>query len=267
MLYITFLSFIFGASLGSFANVVADRLRVRPILKSRSMCLSCGKHLTWKELFPIFSFLYQKGKCKNCKSKIPMTCLITEIITGSLVAALPFVISNMIDIYKSPIYFYYSLFLFFSIAIVITVCASIAIYDMRHMLVPYELVSILFFVGVISIIFRNYIFGFNIYDVFAGLIVAAPYMLLYIFSRGKWVGLGDVLLYVSLGGILGLTLGVSMFLFSVWIGAFTAIMLIIFHRKDYGLKSEIPFTPFIILAAAVVFYFNIDILGINDMFY
>ena len=65
---ITIFAFVFGASLGSFANVMADRLRVKSFWNSRSECLNCGKELSWRELFPIISYLYQKGKCKSCKT-------------------------------------------------------------------------------------------------------------------------------------------------------------------------------------------------------
>jgi prepilin signal peptidase PulO-like enzyme (type II secretory pathway) len=88
---------------------------------------------------------------------------------------------------------------------------------------------------------------------------------LFIFSKGKWVGLGDVILYFCFGMILTLPAAVSAFFYSVWIGAFVSIFLIVMYRRDYKFKSEVPFTPFIIIGAFMALYFNPDILYINDL--
>jgi len=62
---------IIGLLVGSFLNVVIYRYNTGlSIVKGRSKCLSCGKTLDWYELIPLFSFLFLKGKCLGCKSKI-----------------------------------------------------------------------------------------------------------------------------------------------------------------------------------------------------
>ena len=80
--------FIFGASIGSFVNVIVDRLYIKSFIAGRSHCDSCGKELSFFELIPIFSYLFLKGRCKKCKTKISPKHLYTEIITGVLVVLL-----------------------------------------------------------------------------------------------------------------------------------------------------------------------------------
>jgi prepilin signal peptidase PulO-like enzyme (type II secretory pathway) len=59
-------------------------------------------------------------------------------------------------------------------------------------------------------------------------------------------------------------MGVTTFFYSIWLGAFVSVVLMVVHKKDYNLKSEIPFTPFIIIAALFVLYTNSDILSLYE---
>ena len=254
----TFFAFIFGAALGSFANLMADRLRVKSIWKGRSECLTCSKKLSWKELFPIISYIYQKGKCKFCKSRLSQAYLCSELVSGILVVILLSSLSTY-GLVGYPLLFVFLLWSF-----VITVSVSIIIYDLKHTIVPFEMASILIGLGVIFTIYRQVYFGFSWPDTISGLIVALPFGLMYFLSKGKWVGFGDVMLYAAFGFLLGLPMGVTTFFYSVWLGAFVSLALILVHRKDYNLKSEIPFTPFIIIAGLFVLYTNSDILSLYE---
>jgi prepilin signal peptidase PulO-like enzyme (type II secretory pathway) len=142
---------------------------------------------------------------------------------------------------------------------------SIMIYDLRHTIVPFEMASILMAIGVIFTVYRQIHSGFVLLDAMSGLIVATPFAIMYFFSKGKWVGFGDVMLYIAFGFILGLPMGVTTFFYSIWLGAFVSLVLILTHKKEYGLKSEIPFTPFIIIAAIFVLYTKSDILSLYEI--
>ena len=78
--------FILGTILGSFYNVVGYRLpRGESLITPRSHCTNCNHELTALELIPIFSFLFQGGKCKKCKSHLElslwaMVCIVSGII-------------------------------------------------------------------------------------------------------------------------------------------------------------------------------------------
>lgn len=76
---IYFLLFMMGASIGSFFNVVLSR---PDWYKGRSHCDTCGYTLKWYDLIPIFSYLFLRGRCRKCKTKIKPTHLISEIMMG-----------------------------------------------------------------------------------------------------------------------------------------------------------------------------------------
>ena len=79
-----FLRFLFGACIFSFLNVVIDRMpRGESVVKGRSHCTNCGRVLTAWELIPCFSFLALKGRCKGCKSQIPVRDFWSEVTGGA----------------------------------------------------------------------------------------------------------------------------------------------------------------------------------------
>ena len=63
--------FIIGLVFGSFYNVLGTRIpNGESIIKPRSHCEKCGHILKWYELIPLFSFIFLKGKCRKCKTKL-----------------------------------------------------------------------------------------------------------------------------------------------------------------------------------------------------
>src|SRR3990167_11117895 len=77
--------FIFSLTIGSFLNVAILRYGSKEsILKGKSRCFNCGKNLKWRELIPVFSFIFQKGRCRTCQSKISWQYPAVELITGTV---------------------------------------------------------------------------------------------------------------------------------------------------------------------------------------
>lgn len=257
MIYI--IAFIFGTTLGSFANVLADRINVKPILNARSECLSCGKKLSWKEMIPILSYLFQRGRCAHCKTKLPPTLLLSEIFSGTIAV----IILNA-SLSFSP-YVWVQFVHFIIICLIACISLAIIIYDIRHLLVPYQFIISLILLSVLFFTLKTVVYGINISSLISPFVVAAPFLFLFIISKGRWVGLADVFLYFCFGLILALPAAISMFFYSVWLGAFVSIFLMIVYKKDYGLKTEIPFTPFIIIAFFLCLYIRPDILGLNSL--
>ena len=84
IIYIVFI-FIIGCIFGSFFNVVGYRVpNELSIVRPGSFCPKCKHSLRWYELIPIFSFLIQKGKCRDCKEKISIIYPVVELTTGIL---------------------------------------------------------------------------------------------------------------------------------------------------------------------------------------
>ena len=77
--------FIFGSVIGSFLNVVILRTPLKQsIITEPSHCFSCGNRLKWYDMFPIFSWLILRGRCRFCKSRISPRYMIFEAITAVL---------------------------------------------------------------------------------------------------------------------------------------------------------------------------------------
>ena len=77
--------FIFGLAIGSFLNVAIDRIpQGKSVIKGRSYCDSCRKTLSWKDLVPVLSFIYLKGKCRYCRHPLSFFYPFIEILTGIL---------------------------------------------------------------------------------------------------------------------------------------------------------------------------------------
>jgi prepilin signal peptidase PulO-like enzyme (type II secretory pathway) len=98
--------------------------------------------------------------------------------------------------------------------------------------------------------------------ILAGPITALPLFLLSLVSRGTWMGWGDSALEISLGWFLGLSLGLGALMLAFWIGAIVGIVLMGLSRLGffgYTIRSEIPFAPFLVLGAALAYFFHVDI--------
>jgi leader peptidase (prepilin peptidase) / N-methyltransferase len=91
LLYI--ILFLLGISIGSFLNVVADRIPAgKSIVSPPSHCFYCHHPLEARDLVPVLSYILLRGRCRYCGNKIPIRSLIVESSTGLLfVAALIFV--------------------------------------------------------------------------------------------------------------------------------------------------------------------------------
>ena len=265
--------FIFGAALGSFINVIVDRLYIKSFIKGRSHCDSCGKELSFFELIPVFSYIFLKGRCKNCKTKIGAKHLYVEIVLGIL-ALLTYRL--LLASYFDPMTLDYSLIsgIMFSFlyAFLFVLLAVIFLYDLKHKIVPLSFSLLLLIVGIAFQVWK--VFDFQSFyngnydtlfylDLFSGILIALPFFLINIFSKGRGVGMGDVILFLGVGYLLGFIYAMSAFLLSVWIGALVSLILIYAFPKKFNKKSAIPFAPFIVVATLIVLFLNIDILGIS----
>ena len=84
-LFLYLIFFILGTVTGSFLNCLVCRLHNKEdFLVKRSYCPRCRHSLSWRDLIPVFSFLFQKGKCRYCRKPISLQYPLVEIATGIL---------------------------------------------------------------------------------------------------------------------------------------------------------------------------------------
>jgi len=219
--------------------------------------------LSWYELFPVFSFLGLRGRCRNCKTKISIQYPLVELITGLIFAALFLKFQDIFFLNTLAFSFTYAYY-----AIVFSLLMVIAVYDLKHKIIPDSLslaLGILTFFGLFLFSTGNFsVFSLHLptlWDILAGPLIALPFALLWLVSAGRWMGLGDAKLALSLGWLLGLSAAFSGVVVAFWIGAIVGIMLVIFSPK-HGMKSEIPFAPYLVLGTLLAFIFSLSIFPI-----
>lgn len=81
--FIYIMVFLFGITIGSFLNVCIYRLPAgESLVKKNSHCMTCGAYIKWYDLVPVFSWLFLRGKCRACGSKISGRYILVESLTG-----------------------------------------------------------------------------------------------------------------------------------------------------------------------------------------
>jgi leader peptidase (prepilin peptidase) / N-methyltransferase len=257
------IAFGFGLIIGSFLNVYIYRFHTGKSLAGHSHCLSCGTTLRFFELFPLFSFLALKGRCRTCGCGIPVRYFIVELLTALLFAAVLFVTTVPLEIL-----FYW---------LVMSVLVVIIVYDIRHFIIPDSLTLTLVF---LMLLFYGYRFFEGVplmllgYDVFASLAMVGFFFFLWLISSGRWIGFGDVKLAFPLGLLVGAPYVFSMLVLSFWIGAIVSVALVGLSKLERGklylrfaapkltIKSVVPFAPFLIAGCLVVFFTHFDVLSL-----
>ncbi len=252
-------SFVLGTLIGSFLNVVALRYNTGMTLNGRSKCFSCGKNLTWHELIPVFSFLFQGGKCKKCKGKISWQYPVIEILAGFLFVMIFYVFPPTTIEASFTTLFY----IFITCLLLI-----ITIYDIKHKVIPDPLVYT-FAAVALARLFIAPDFSFVIPSVTAllsGPVLALPFALMFLFSKGTWMGLGDAKLVLGIGWTLGIFAGISAMVLAFWIGAVVSVvwMYVVFKKIKSG--YEIPFGPYLILGMYLVLLFGIQVIDLRPFF-
>lgn len=207
--------FLLGISVGSFLNVLIDRLPKGQTIWGRSQCDYCKKTLRWYELIPIVSYLMQGGRCRRCHRMLSVQYPLVELATGFGFILLP----NM-----------FHLLIFCSLLVIFVA-------DLKYQIIP-DSMLLLGVVGAIGEIWQN---------IGAGLLGALFFLLLWSITRGRGMGFGDV----KLAGLLGLLLGYPRIVIALY-GAFltgAAVGVILILRGKAKPKTKIAFGPFMIFGA------------------
>lgn len=244
---------LLGLTIGSFLNVLILRKSVKKSLFGRSYCQGCKKPLSPFELIPIVSFLIQKGRCRTCGIALSWQYPTVELATATLFL-LAYILFFPIFVFDIRSLFFLALLWLGSAAAIIAF-----FYDLRYTIIPDYTIIILFPLGIVTSILRNSpaltlvsLQNYFIIDWSVAIVISGFFASLWIFSKGRWMGLGDAKLILATSLLLGFPASLMAFLFSFWLGGAVSIPLVLFAKR--GLKSQLPFGPFI-LAASILAYF------------
>lgn len=179
--------FIFGITIGSFLNVCIYRIPLhQSIVTVSSHCMTCGRKLKWYDMVPVFSWLLLGGKCRSCKSKISLQYPVIELLNGILYVVICLV--NGMDLF-SLIY-----------CLMTSALLTLSLIDWRTYEIPPGINGFLFILGVAAAVLDR---G-NLLSHLAGMVCVSGFLgILYLISRGRAIGGGDIKLMFACGLILG----------------------------------------------------------------
>lgn len=220
---------ILGLVIGSFIGALSYRYPrgISIIKKERSFCDSCGRAISWYDNIPIASYITLLGRCRGCNKKISPRYPIIETATAL----------GFLFIGPSPVYLL--LFCLFEIIFII---------DLEHQIIP----DLFVFLGVVVTVFLPHTNLFA--DIFAGFAASLVLFLIYLITKGKGMGLGDVKLAIFLGFLVGFDKSLIWLFLSFLIGGFFSFILLLFRVAK--LKDKIAFGPFLIIAAPLAMLFG-----------
>jgi len=245
----------FGLIFGSFLNMLIYRLPldISLINPKRSICVDCKTQIKWYENIPLFSYIFLKGRCSNCKNKISIIYPIVESITAVVTLLLFMKIGLNLDFFLYLILFYLLIILSFidfefkAVPDYLLIFALITAFFIDN----FDFKSMLIFTG--GFVLLEIFITFYIQNIKAKILKDET------LKTQKAMGEGDIPIIAILGGILGIELGlIAIFL--------SAILAIIPSLINSIIKKEIetPFIPFLAIALFLVFinqqYF-INLLG------
>ncbi len=219
--------------------------------KGRSVCFHCGKTLQPIDLLPVISWFLLRGKCRYCGIKIPDNPL-PEILTPIL-----FVVSFVFwpFVFNDPLgYVVFALWL-----LIIILLVALLVYDLKWMKLPHRMTTKLIVLSLLFVVIRATVEQdiFILANALLGaLVVGGTFQLLFMYSKGKWIGGGDIRLGYALGLLAGGVLNGLVLLFvSSLLGILFSVLSQI-GKKGSFLQSKIPYGPSLIVAGIISVLFN-----------
>jgi len=253
--------FIFGLLIGSFLNVVILRLPARiehdwrcqckelldiesadnekdkpppDLMWSRSQCPECGHFIKAHENIPLLSYLFLKGRCSSCKTRISMRYPLIEATTAILFL--------LVAMHFGP-----TLQTLAAIGLT-AVLIALTFIDIDHQLLPDDLTLILLWIGLFASLFNVFTDPVSsIIGALAGyLSLWLVYHLFRLLTGKEGMGYGDFKLLAALGAWTGWQMLPLIILLSSLVGAVAGLILIVLKRHKSS--QPMPFGPYIALA-------------------
>lgn len=233
-------AFVIGAAIGSFLNVVALRyLQGQSFISGRSRCPHCRRALRWFELVPLVSYCVQFGRCIRCRQAISPRYVLVELLSGILTAVI--ITQTAAGYFTGP--------QGIALLLLAYILVILALIDFDAMLLPDMFIAAATLAAVAAALYARR--PLTLAETVIGVAIGAGFLAsLWLITRGRGIGLGDVKLMVPLGIVFGPwgTLAVLMLAFSA--GGLLGIVLL--AAKKATPKTAVPFGPFLIGAALLL---------------
>ncbi len=238
--------FFFGLCFGSFFLVVIDRLsRGESIVVGRSHCDFCRHTLSWFDLLPVLSFLSTQARCRYCHRRLSYKYPVIEILSGLLFIftwlGLPLVSPTL------------SLTTYIIVLIANAVLFVIFFSDFFYGIIPFPVVL----AGLVDAAFLLVVVlhGNYLQSVVSALGAFLFFLLLYVVTRGRGIGFGDVVYALLMGFLLGFPKIIVGMYVAFLTGAVVSLILVLLGRKKLA-GSTISFGPFLVIGTLAGLYYG-----------
>ncbi|MGE5839141.1 MAG: prepilin peptidase [Deltaproteobacteria bacterium] len=240
-------AFFFGLAVGSFLNVCIYRIPLKKsIVSPPSSCPRCGARIRSYDNIPVLSYILLLGRCRQCRALISLRYPLVEVIVGLLSVAL--------FIQCGPSLQYISLFLFMAALV------AIAFIDLDHKIIP-DVISL---PGILAGLAFSFFpsAGIPPLDALIGAVGGGAFLFLVamVFEKvtgREGMGGGDVKLLAMIGAWMGWKALPFIILISSFTGAVIGGLSLAISRQ--GMRSRIPFGPFLSLGTLLFLFFGDEI--------
>ncbi len=248
LIFLIVFGFVMGVVMASFFGSLTYRLETNKkyLLKKRSFCPKCKHTLAPVDLIPLVSFFVTAGKCRYCRKKISTAYPVSELSCGLLWAFFAY------GVWSNPA-LWNEKFLVIS-ALILLVLSFLMVIDIFYYILPHQL-------NVIALILLLFLFNFDLSPArLWGMVASVGFFLfLWVITKFKGIGLGDVGLAVWFGYGLAMPVVVVGLMLSFIYGAIIGMGLVI--RRKKGFKQAVPFGPFLIFGFVTAWFWGEKILA------
>ena len=226
--------FLFGIVIGSFLNVCIYRIpKKEDIVKVNSHCMSCNYNLKWYDLVPLFSYIFLGGRCRKCKTKISIQYPIIEGLNGILYVLVVLVNGFTIE---SLLY-----------CLMFSALVTLSVIDFRTYEIPFGINLFILTLGLIRLAldYRNFL------DYLIGFISVSGFLyLLFLLTKGRGIGGGDIKLMAVSGLMLGWKCNILALAIGCIVGSIIHIIRMKVSKEDHVLALG-PYLSVGIMIAAL----------------
>jgi leader peptidase (prepilin peptidase)/N-methyltransferase len=231
-------TFLLGAVIGSFLNVVITRLpRTESLLAPGSRCRECGRAIRWRDNIPLLSFFRLRGRCRDCGSPIGWRYPAVEAATGVAFAL------SVVRFGVTPE--------LLPALLLLSALVAVTAIDLEHQLIPDRITLPGIAAGFLTSLAMPRLVWI---DSLLGIALGGGIFFLIILLSGGGMGGGDMKLAAMVGAFLGWKLALVAFFLGVLLGGLMAVALLASGRRKR--KDRVPFGPFLAVGSVLSLFWG-----------